>query len=91
VPAVWGDAMLVPEIVLYPPPFQVDTIHTPGAAIVCPSSEPPGNVKLVKSDDMSSTSDRQVAAAPPPGCPLKSATAVTNPAKSTLLLPAATT
>ena len=35
-PATWGDAMLVPEIRLLPPSFQVDLMHTPGAAIVWP-------------------------------------------------------
>jgi hypothetical protein len=32
-PATCGDAMLVPEIVLYPPPGHVDRMQTPGAAM----------------------------------------------------------
>src|SRR5688500_16144951 len=77
VPAMWGLAMLVPEIVLYPPCFQLERMQTPGAAIVWPSSLDPAVVKLEKSAAVSSTSLRHVAPAPPPGRPLKSATAVT--------------
>ncbi|PYR04847.1 MAG: hypothetical protein DMG00_22620 [Acidobacteria bacterium] len=67
-PATCGDAMLVPEMVLYPPPFHVDRMHTPGAATVCPSSA--GPAKLLKSAAAeSSVPARHVAAAPPPGCP----------------------
>src|SRR6266536_3289557 len=61
----------------------------------------PAIVKLLKSAAVSSTSARQVAAAPPPGCPLKSTIAVTvstslyaagvKLAKSPFELPAATT
>src|SRR3990172_9470010 len=76
-------------------------MQTPGAAMACPVSEPPEVVQLLKSAAVSSTSARQVAEAPPPGWPLKSAIAVTvstslyaagtKPLKSALLLPAATT
>src|SRR4029079_11790659 len=77
VPLTCGVAMLVPLMVLKPPPFQVDRMHTPGAAIVWPTSLLPMVVKLLKSAGVSSTSARQVEAAPPPGWPLKSASAVT--------------
>src|SRR6266508_754379 len=33
VPVTWGVAMLVPEMVLYPPPFQVERMHTPGPTV----------------------------------------------------------
>src|SRR5919108_1465573 len=76
-------------------------MHTPGAAIVCASSAEPAVVQFEKLAAVSSTSLRQVAAAPPPGCPLKSATAVTvrtwsyaagtKSLKLALLFPAATT
>ena len=49
VPAAWGDAMLVPEMVLQPPPFHVERMHTPGAAIVWFASGLPMAAKLLKS------------------------------------------
>src|SRR5947209_18757557 len=76
-------------------------MQTPGAAMVCPSSLLPIVVKLLKSAAVSSTSVRHVAAARPPGWPLKSAIAVTVSTssyaagtkllKSIALFPAATT
>src|SRR5829696_802732 len=70
-PVTCGVAIDVPLIVLYPPPFQVDRMHTPGA--MRSTSVP----KFEKSANVSSWSARQVAAAPPPGAPLKSARADT--------------
>src|SRR5438093_6106578 len=99
-PATCGEAMLVPLRVLYPPPGQVEMMQTPGAAMVWLWSSAL-TAKLLKSAALSSTSTRQVGAAPPPGRPSKSATAVTvstsgNVAgtkvlKSAAALPAATT
>ncbi len=33
--AMWGLAMLVPDITVVPPPMAVEVMHVPGAAIVC--------------------------------------------------------
>lgn len=76
-PLTCGAAIEVPEIVSYPPPFQVEWMQTPGAAMVCAESPLPTVVKLEKSAGVSPTSSRQVEAAPPPGAPLKSASAAT--------------
>src|SRR5918995_1763089 len=75
-------------------------MHTPGAAMVWLASVCPTVVKLLKSAEVSSTSARQVATAPPPGAPSKSDTAVTARTwsyvagrlflRSVVLLPAAT-
>ena len=75
-------------------------MHTPGAAIVCATSELE-TAKLLKSANVSSTSVRQVGDAVPPGRPSKSAIAVTVRtssyaagtlvAKSLLSFPAPTT
>jgi hypothetical protein len=78
VPVTCGAAMLVPEIVLYPPPFQVERMQTPGPAMVWAMSDVLDVVvKLLKSALVSSTSARQVGEPSPPGFPSKSAIAVT--------------
>src|SRR6266511_2310276 len=99
-PVTCGEARRVPAIVLEPPFRQVDSMQTPGAAIVWLWSLA-DTAKLLKSAYVSSTSVRHVAAALPPGKPSKSATAVTLstslyadgtwPARSEALFPAATT
>jgi hypothetical protein len=48
--------MLVPEIVWYRLPGQVDWMQTPGPAIVCETSELPSVVKLLKPAAASSDS-----------------------------------
>jgi len=47
-PATCGDAMLVPEIVWYLLPGQVERMHTPGPAIAWAASALPSVVKLLK-------------------------------------------
>jgi hypothetical protein len=41
-PAMWGEAIDVPEIDFRLPSFQVDVMHTPGAAMVWVASAEPG-------------------------------------------------
>src|SRR5437588_13098805 len=47
-PATCGEAMLVPEIVWYLLPGQVERMHTPGPAIAWAASALPSVVKLLK-------------------------------------------
>jgi hypothetical protein len=71
-PATCGLDMDVPLIVLYPPPFQVERMHTPGAVR---STLPPWLLKFAR---VSSPSLRQVGEPLPPALPSKSAIAATT-------------
>ena len=72
-PAACGEAMLVPLMVLYPPSFHVERMHTPGAAI---SISEPSLLKVAKVSS-EPASLRQVVAASAPPWPSKSAMAET--------------
>src|SRR6266581_920839 len=75
-PATWGEAIDVPEIDLVLPSFQVEVMHTPGAAMVWSASGAPGTAKLENSAAVSSVPLVEQVPVPekrPPGLPSKSA------------------